>query len=158
MLMATLLTGCGAESAPTAVSGEEAAIKTAALAIPSSPTGSNTASLLLAAPTIGLSPTSLSFIYYVRRQVPPPSQTLKITNLGGGTLSWTATSSRSWLKISPKTGTAPSTVTVSVNPAALPIGFNGYRPPSLQGSITVSAVGASNTPQTVPVILYLRYY
>jgi hypothetical protein len=124
---------------------------------PDSPTSPNRASLsLTAAPTIGLSPTSLSFIVYVFRQ-PPPSKTLKITNLGGRTLTWTATSSR-WLKIWPKTGTAPSTVTVSVNLAGSPIGINGYRPHSLPGSITVSAVGASNTPQTVPVILYLRYY
>jgi PKD repeat protein len=107
--------------------------------------------------TIGLSPTRLSFIYYVLRRLQPPSQTLTIANLGGGALTWTATSSR-WLKISPKTGTAPSTVTVSVDPAALPIGINGYRPPSLQGSITVSAVGASNTPQNVPVSLVLRYF
>jgi PKD repeat protein len=107
--------------------------------------------------TIGLSPTRLSFIYYVRQQLQPPSQTFEISNLGGGTLTWTATSSR-WLKILPKTGTAPSTVTVSVDPAARPIGINGYRPPSLKGSITVSAVGAPNTPQKVQVSLILRYF
>ncbi len=143
-MLATLLTGCGAETAPTAVSGEPAAGNTA------SPSQT-------AAPTIGVSPTSLSFFMYVFRPLPPPSQTLKITNLGGGTLTWTATSNRSWLKIGPKTGTAPSTVTVSVDRAALPIGINGYRPSSLQASITVSAVGASNTPQKVPVTLSLSY-
>jgi hypothetical protein len=49
-------------------------------------------------------------------------------------------------------------VTVSVDPAATGIGINGYRPSSLLASITVSAAGASNTPQTLPVILNLRYY
>jgi hypothetical protein len=109
-------------------------------------------------PAIGLSPMSFSFTYYVRKQQAPPSQKLYITNQGGGTLSWTGTSSRSWLKMSSKTGTAPSTVTVSVDPATTGIGINGYRPSSLQASITVSAAEASNTPQTLPVILNLRYY
>jgi hypothetical protein len=50
MLMATLLTGCGAEAA--AVSGEQAAVNTGSL----SPT---------AGPTIGLSPASLGFFMCV---------------------------------------------------------------------------------------------
>ena len=144
MLMATLLAGCGGDTAPTAVSGEPAAINTT----PPSAT---------AAPTIGLSPTGLSFFVYVFRPLQPPSQALEITDPGGGTLAWTATSNRSWLKIGPNTGTTPSTVTVSVDRAALPIGINGYRPSSLEASITVSAVGASNTPQEVPVTLTLSY-
>jgi len=45
-----------------------------------------------------------------------------------------------------------------VDPAALGIGINGYRPSPLQASITVSAAGASNEPQAIPVILNLRYY
>jgi hypothetical protein len=120
MLMATLLTGCGAETAPTAVPGEQAAINAA------SPGAT-------AAPTIGLSPTSLRFFMYVFRPLQPSDQALKITSTGGGTLVWAATSNRSWLKIGPQTGTAPSTVTVSVDRAALPIGINGYRPSSPRG-------------------------
>jgi hypothetical protein len=115
--------------------------------------------VVVAAPAIGLDPTSLGFFMYVFRSSSPPSQTLNITNLGGGTLAWTATSNRSWLKIGPKSGTAPSSVTVSVDRAALWfIGYNGYRPGSLKASITVSAAGASNTLRTVPVTLFLRYY
>ena len=106
---------------------------------------------------IGLSPTSLGFYLRVFRSLPPPSQTLSIANLGDGTLTWTASSNSSWLKIGPKSGTAPSSVTVWVDRAALPIGINGYRPAHLEASITVSAVGASNTPQTVPVSLILSY-
>jgi len=144
MLMATLLTGCGAETAPTAVSGEPAAVNT-------------TSPSPRAAPTIGLSPTSLGFFMHVFRPLQPPSQALEITNTGGRTLAWTATSNRGWLQIGPNTGTTPSTVTVSLDRAALPIGINGYRPSSLEASITVSAVGASNTPQKVPVTLILSY-
>jgi hypothetical protein len=118
MLMATLLTGCGAETAPSAVPGEQTAINAA------SPSAT-------VAPTVGLSPTSLRFVMYVFRPLQPSGQALNITNTGGGTLAWTATSNRSWLKIGPETGTTPSTVTVSVDRAALPIGINGYRPSTL---------------------------
>ena len=52
------------------------------------------------------------------------SQDLQVRNGGPGTLSWTATSSTSdggaWLLLSAAAGTAPSTVTVNVNAAALP--------------------------------------
>jgi uncharacterized lipoprotein YbaY len=109
--------------------------------------------------TIGVSPTRLVFIWYIRRNTLPPSQTLKISNLGTGTLAWTATKS-TWLKLSSTSGTAPSSVTVSFKPSGIipPIGFNGYRPQSLSGAIKVSATGATNTPLTVPVTLYIRYY
>ena len=107
--------------------------------------------------TIGVSPTRLYFIWYARRNTLPPSQVLKISNLGSGTLAWTATSS-SWLKLSSKSGTAPSSVTVSFNPSGTGVGINGYRPAGLSGSIKVSATGATNTPLTVPVGLIIRYY
>jgi hypothetical protein len=144
-MTAMLLTGCGAESAPTASSGEEAA--------------SNPASLsLTAAPVIGVSPTRLSFLVYAfRPSFQPPSQTLKITNLGGRTLTWTARDNAYWLKFGPTSGTAPSTLTVRADRASIPIGLNGYRPRYLQAAITVSAAGASNTPVLVPVWLTISY-
>lgn len=115
--------------------------------------------LTTAVKTIGVSPTRLAFIWYATRHTLPPSQVLKISNLGSGTLTWTAAST-SWLKLSSKSGTAPSTVTVWFSPSPWnpPIGYNGYRPGSLSGSIKVSATGATNTPLTVPVVLYIRYY
>jgi PKD repeat protein len=99
-------------------------------------------------PTIGLSPTS--FRIYARRYYADPTLPLSITNIGGGTLNWKAKSNQSWLRVSPTSGTAPSpNVTVSVSTAA-PLGG------MYVGSITISAVGASNSPQTVSVTLYLR--
>jgi PKD repeat protein len=101
---------------------------------------------------IGLSPTGFYFC------TPPggttrvcgTSGTLTITNLGTGTLDWKASSSQGWLHVSPTSGTAPSlNVTVSVNTAGLTGNF--YR-----GWITVSAAGASNSPQAVAVTLYRR--
>ena len=54
----------------------------------------------------------------------PPSQTVQIRNGGAGSLKWTLTTSTAdgddWLIASPLAGTAPSTVTVGINPADLP--------------------------------------
>ncbi len=98
-------------------------------------------------PTISLNPSSFSFSAQVGGPNPPP-QTLDITNTGGGTLNWSATTNVPWLSVSPTSGTAPSSVTVSVNIAGLPEGTH-------QGQITVTAAGATNSPQTVPVTLTL---
>jgi hypothetical protein len=123
------------------------------------PTSPPAASLnVTAVKTIGVSPTSLHFLWYARRNTPVPSQVVKISNLGSGTLAWTATTSTAWLKLSPKSGTAPSSLTVSFYPPGTLVGINGYRPQSLSGSIKVSATGATNTPLTVPAVLYIRYY
>jgi Bacterial Ig-like domain (group 1)/Viral BACON domain len=54
----------------------------------------------------------------------PPAQTLQVRNAGTGTLSWTAATSTAdggpWLKVSPPSGTAPATVSVSIVPSSLP--------------------------------------
>jgi hypothetical protein len=144
-LTAIWLTGCGPDSGPTAASG-------AALPIGQPPAS------LANVPAIGASPVSLSFLVYAfRSQYNPPSQTLRITNLGGRALTWTARDNAAWLKFGPTSGTAPTTLTVRVDRSAIPIGINGYRPRYLQGAITVSAVGASNTPLAVPVLLIISY-
>ncbi|MGH7514900.1 MAG: hypothetical protein ACREOQ_18500 [Gemmatimonadales bacterium] len=145
MLLATLLAGCGADSTPTGATGEEAP---SSRPLPS----------LTGAPVIGVSPTRLTFVMYAfRPSYEPPKQTLRITNLGGRTLTWTARDSGYWLKEGPASGTAPTTLTVRASRAAIPIGMNGYRPRSLQAATTISAVGASNTPVTVPVLVIISY-
>lgn len=106
-----------------------------------------TVGVVTPSPTIGLSPSSFSFSAQVGGPN-PPSQTLTITNTGGGTLSWSATTNVPWLSVSPTSGTAPSSVTVSVSIAGLPAGTHS-------GLITVTAPGATNTPQNVPVTLTL---
>ena len=67
--------------------------------------------------------------------VVPPAQSLQIRNAGAGTLAWTAAGSTSdggnWLTLSAASGTAPSFLSVGINPANLPGGgltagtFNG---------------------------------
>jgi hypothetical protein len=96
-------------------------------------------------PTIDVSPSSLSFTA-TAGGANPANQTINITNTGGGTLSWSASSNAPWLTVSPASGTAPSMPTASVN-------ISGLAASTYNGTITVSATGATNTPVSVPVTL-----
>jgi len=101
-----------------------------------------------ALPVIGLSPTSLYF-YAVQGGSNPANQTVGISNSGGGTLSWSAavTSGVAWLSLSGATsGGNSGTVTAVVNLGSLTGG-------TYNGNIQVTAVGASNTPQNIPVTM-----
>jgi uncharacterized protein (TIGR03437 family) len=111
-------------------------------------TGGDSIGIMAAAPsTIAVIPASLQFAYTAGGTV-PAAQPIQIANSGTGTstLSWTATASDSWLSVSPASGTAPSTPSVSVSPAALSAG-------TYNGAIQISATGASNSPASVPVTL-----
>jgi len=99
-------------------------------------------------PTIGQSPTFLTFIAQ-EGAAQPTVQGLNITNTGKGTLSWSVSESASWLSLSPASGTTTTetdAISVSVNTAGLLT--NTYTAP-----ITITAGGASNTPQQVLVTL-----
>jgi hypothetical protein len=54
----------------------------------------------------------------------PPVQTFQIRNAGAGTLAWAASTTTAdgaaWLTLSPASGTAPSFLSVGINPANLP--------------------------------------
>jgi uncharacterized protein (TIGR03437 family) len=111
--------------------------------------GSDTIGIMVVAPsTIAVAPASFEFTYTSGGTV-PAAQLLQISNSGTGTtaLSWTATASNSsWLSVSPASGTAPSTPSISVSPAALSAG-------TYNGNIQISAAGASNSPVLVAVTL-----
>ena len=81
-------------------------------------------------PSTALSPTSLTFSLTATGST-PTSQTFSVSNLGQGTLHWSAststTSGGAWLSVSPTTGgvlagPSASTVTVTANPAGLAAG------------------------------------
>ena len=93
------------------------------------------------APTIGTSPTSLSFTAQ-QGSSNPAAQTLTISNIGGGILSWTASDSAAWMSLSSSSGTGAGSVTVSVMTGALTAG-------SYSGTVMLNATGAS--PVIVPV-------
>lgn len=101
--------------------------------------------LNVATPQIGVNPTSLTFTTG-SGGANPPGKTISITNTGVGTLNWTATDNRPWITVSPTSGTAPSTLTVSVNKAGLPLGTH-------TGTVTITAPGASNSPLNIPITL-----
>ena len=78
-----------------------------------------------------------------------PSQTFQLSNSGGGTLSYTISDNRSWLSVSPSSGTSTGesdTITVNYNTSGLDAG-------TYSATITISASGASNSPQTIAVSL-----
>ena len=96
-------------------------------------------------PVIGVSSSSVSF----RAQqgaANPPTQSLRISNSGGGTLKWTATTTAAWLRLSPASGTNTGTITVTATTSALAAGTH-------TGTISVRASGARRVslPVTVTV-------
>jgi Viral BACON domain len=68
----------------------------------------------------------------------------------GASLHWKAVSSKPWIVVHPDTAATDTDVRVSVDRTKLPA-TNGAT--SLSGAITVSASGAQNSPQTIPVKL-----
>ncbi len=100
---------------------------------------------VLEAPRIAVEPASLSFTA-VLWQDPPAPQTLTITNAGGGTLRWEASVDVPWLQLDATQGEAPAELSVSVLP-------EGLEPGTYEGTITITAPGALNSPLTVPVTL-----
>lgn len=101
-------------------------------------------------PAIGASPTSLSFAA-TRGGSDPATQTLSISNTGGGTLNWTAIDNAPWLTLltllGQASGTGNGVVTLSVSTGSMGVG-------TYTGSITINATGASSI--TVPVTFTVK--
>lgn len=102
-------------------------------------------------PAIALSDSILSFCFHPGsiRNCVVLARHFRITSVGGEALDWTASSDQSWIAVSPTSGGTPADVRVSIDLAKAP--RNSL---SVSGSITVSAAGASNNPQTLRVKLY----
>jgi len=92
----------------------------------------------------------------------PPSQGVMVANAGAGVLEWAATDNADWLTVAPLSGTAPSTINLSVNTTGMAIGdysatvtFKDQNDPQITGTLTVTLsieYGApiiSVTPQTL---------
>lgn len=102
-------------------------------------------------PLLTSTPASLSFTMSAGAGL-PAAQTLSL-NSSGVALSFSATASTTplganWLTLSPLAGSTPTSVSVSINGAALSLTSGTYN-----GSITFTAPGAGNNPLTVPVTL-----
>ncbi|MFN7919857.1 MAG: hypothetical protein U0Q16_07150 [Bryobacteraceae bacterium] len=94
---------------------------------------------------LSVSPATLTFTA-LQGGANPAAQSVAIANLGNGSLGWTATSNQTWLTASPSNGTAPSNVSVGVSTAGLAAG-------TYNGTVTVTAPGAPNSPKTIAVTL-----
>ena len=90
---------------------------------------------------------ALSFTYQTGGNLPQAqSVTVSATSAAAFT---TAASGGGWLSVSPSSGATPASLSVSVNPA-------GLNPGTYNGTITITAPGASNSPQAVSVGLTVR--
>lgn len=103
------------------------------------------AALALTDPIIAAHPQSFFFMAE-EGGANPADQILNITNGGEGILNWAVGDNASWLTMSPESGTGSGAATLSVNITGLVVG-------TYNASITITAPGALNTPQTVPVTL-----
>ena len=94
-------------------------------------------------PAIGVSPLNLSFAA-TQGSANPATQTLTISNQGGGTLTWSTTKNSAWLSVSPSSGIGNGAVTLTVTSGSLAAGTYNI-------TVTIQASGASSV--TVPVTL-----
>jgi len=97
-----------------------------------------------ASPILQVSQASLSFGASQGIALNPASATVSVTNSGGGTLAFTATSDSPWLTVTPGNASAPQTITVSAAVGALTT--NIYT-----GHIMVAATGVQGSPATIIV-------
>jgi hypothetical protein len=97
-----------------------------------------------APPSLSISAGSFTFVGAQGGAVNPAPGQVNITNTGGGTLSFTASSNAAWLSVTPANGTAPQTLLITASASALLGG-------SFSGQITITAAGATGSPATVNV-------
>jgi len=118
------------------------AAEIAALASSQTPTPPPTAT-----PALSVTPQNLSF-NATSGSSGPASQTVNITNSGGGTLTWTASASQPWITLSSASGTGAQSVSVGTAISGLTAGTHS-------GTVTISAAGATPSVQTVNVTLLI---
>ena len=99
-------------------------------------------------PALDVAPLALTFS--VQQGSNPANQSVAVTNTGGGSMSWVASESLSWLTGSPAGGTLAAgqsaTLNLAVNAASL-------APGSYTGTVAVTATGAVQSPRNVAVTL-----
>jgi len=98
-----------------------------------------------AIPRVGPSPATLSF-FAIDGGASPASQVLSIHNTGTGVLDFGVGADLPWLTLSSRSGTAPASLTISVNSA-------GLAPGRYSGAIVVDAPDAVEPEVSVPVTL-----
>jgi len=92
-----------------------------------------------------VTPQALTF-NYTPGGTAPAAQTISITNTGSSTLSWSDSSSVPWASLSAASGTAPATLSVTVDTAGLAAG-------TYTGNVQIAAAGAAGSPVSVTLTL-----
>jgi hypothetical protein len=95
------------------------------------------------APALSVSPTTLTFSA-TQGGGNPAASSVNVTNSGGGSLSFAASSDSSWLSVSPTSGSAPEALQISATLGAL-------SPGTYTGHITITAAGVQGSPAIVTV-------
>ena len=101
-------------------------------------------------PSISLSPSALSFTA-VAGGAAPTAQLINLKNPTGGTLSWTTSDNAAWLSLSAGSGTT----TTETDSVSATVNVTGLAAGTYTAAVTISASGAVNTPQVIPVSLTL---
>jgi hypothetical protein len=81
-------------------------------------------------------------------QIKTASQAVRLTKSGAGTVTWTASSSASWLQVSPASGSGSGVLTAALVTGAVPASG------SASATITIATTGAGNT--IAPVAVSVR--
>jgi hypothetical protein len=96
-------------------------------------------------PALSVAPSSFSFTGVAGGDDPVP-ESLRVSNAGGGTLSYTVSDDADWLSESPTSGTGPGGISVTVSTAGLAAG-------TYAATIMVDGGDAEGSPATIPVTL-----
>ncbi|MGE5340024.1 MAG: leucine-rich repeat domain-containing protein [Candidatus Omnitrophota bacterium] len=99
-------------------------------------------------PEISVSRKSLALSYILGSDT-LPSETMTISNKGGGTLNWTLSTVNPPFTVTPTSGTGTGTVTVTIDPENLEAG-------KYTATCQISATGATNSPVTVNLTLTVK--
>jgi len=151
-----LSAGSYSSSFTIAVTGRNGGTQTATIpvtfAVSSSGTTTTTPPTSSTTPTssIALNPTSLSFSG-TAGGANPLAKTINLSNPTGGTLSWTLAESAPWLALNTSSGTT----TTETDQISASVGISGLSAGTYSTLISVTASGASNSPQQIPVSLTL---
>jgi hypothetical protein len=114
------------------------------------PTPTPTPTSTTPTPSLQISPVSLNFSG-TAGGVAPLAQTFNLSNPSGGTLTWTLTEPAAWLGLNIASGTT----TTEVDAISANVSITGLAAGTYNTAITVSASGATNSPQIIPVTLTL---
>jgi hypothetical protein len=138
------VSGSGLFTAPTVASDQTVTVTAKSVADPTK-SASAMVTVKAPAPVLVVSPTSLVFSAQAGGGN-PASANISVTNTGGGSLNFTASTDVAWLALSPASGSAPSSPQVAVAIA-------GLVPGTYTGHITVTAAGSTGSPFTVTAVL-----